>query len=173
MRFPLLPSRTLTVLTLAMLLAWPASSQAPAPIPEGTPNGFVVQRGTNISHWLSQSRRRGEERKRFFTEEDVTLIARLGYDHVRLPVDEEQLWDDGGAARGGGVRPPRLGPRLVRGPGPAGRSSISTSCAPTTSTRGRSRCGRTRGSRIASSTSGVSSPNGSPTARSTSSPTSC
>jgi endoglucanase len=69
---------------------------APPEIPRATPNGFSVRRGTNISHWLSQSRRRGEERRRFFTEEDVTLIARLGYDHVRLPVDEEQLWDESG-----------------------------------------------------------------------------
>jgi endoglucanase len=69
---------------------------APPQIPGATANGFRVQRGTNISHWLSQSRRRGEERRRFFTEEDVTLIVRLGYDHVRLPVDEEQLWGESG-----------------------------------------------------------------------------
>ena len=79
-----------------MLLAWPGFSEAATPIPEGTPNGFVVHRGTNISHWLSQSDRRGEERKQFFTEEDVALIERLGYDHIRLPVDEEQLWDPEG-----------------------------------------------------------------------------
>jgi endoglucanase len=82
-----------TVLTLATLPAWPAGSETAAPIPEGTPNGFVVHRGTNISHWLSQSDRRGDERQRFFTAEDVALIERLGYDHIRLPVDEEQLWD--------------------------------------------------------------------------------
>jgi endoglucanase len=69
---------------------------APPEIPAGTPNGFTVRRGTNISHWLSQSQRRGEERRAFFTEEDVILIDRLGYDHLRLPVDEEQLWDESG-----------------------------------------------------------------------------
>ena len=74
----------------------PGSSETAAPIPEGTPNGFVVHRGTNISHWLSQSDRRGEERRQFFTVEDVALIERLGYDHIRIPVDEEQLWDDEG-----------------------------------------------------------------------------
>jgi endoglucanase len=96
MRFPSPPTRSLILLILGILLAWPASSQAASPIPEGTPNGFVVHRGTNISHWLSQSGRRGEERERFFTEEDVALIERLGYDHIRLPVDEEQLWDQDG-----------------------------------------------------------------------------
>jgi endoglucanase len=79
------------------LLAGPAAADAaPAAIPSSTANGFSVRRGTNISHWLSQSRRRGQERQAFFTEEDMTLIARLGYDHVRLPVDEEQLWDESG-----------------------------------------------------------------------------
>ncbi len=58
--------------------------------------GFEIRRGTNISHWLSQSTRRGDERARFFTEKDVELIASLGFDHIRLPVDEEQLWDEAG-----------------------------------------------------------------------------
>ncbi len=57
---------------------------------------FTIGRGTNISHWLSQSQRRGAERKAWFTEEDVERIAGLGFDHIRLPVDEVQLWDDEG-----------------------------------------------------------------------------
>jgi endoglucanase len=68
----------------------------PGPLAEGTPNGFAVRRGTNVSHWLSQSRRRGEERRLFFTREDVALAARLGFDHLRIPVDEEQLFDERG-----------------------------------------------------------------------------
>jgi endoglucanase len=55
---------------------------------------FAIQRGTNISEWLSQSSRRGLERVNFFTEADVRLIARLGFDHIRLPIDEEQMWDE-------------------------------------------------------------------------------
>ena len=57
---------------------------------------FEIRRGVNISHWLSQSGRRGEGRREFFTEKDVKLIARVGFDHIRLPVDEEQLWDEAG-----------------------------------------------------------------------------
>lgn len=57
---------------------------------------FVFKRGTNISHWLSQSNRRGEERRNFFTEKDVQYLAGLGFDHLRIPVDEEQLWKEGG-----------------------------------------------------------------------------
>ncbi|HLA52319.1 MAG TPA: glycoside hydrolase family 5 protein [Flavitalea sp.] len=57
---------------------------------------FLVKRGTNIAHWLSQSERRGEERARFFTEADIRFIDSAGFDHIRLPVDEMQLWDSTG-----------------------------------------------------------------------------
>lgn len=57
---------------------------------------FPLHRGTNISHWLSQSSARGAERRLKFTREDTARLADLGLDHLRLPVDEEQLWDDAG-----------------------------------------------------------------------------
>jgi endoglucanase len=57
---------------------------------------FSVRRGTNISHWLSQSKARGAERKAFFTQADVQRIADWGFDHLRLPIDEEQMWDEQG-----------------------------------------------------------------------------
>lgn len=53
---------------------------------------FKVFRGTNIAHWLSQSDARGTERDQFFTKTDVDSIAAMGFDHVRLPIDEEQMW---------------------------------------------------------------------------------
>lgn len=56
---------------------------------------FAIGRGTNISHWLSQSRRRGQERRAWFTEADVRRIAGWGLDHIRLPVDEEQCDAEG------------------------------------------------------------------------------
>lgn len=55
---------------------------------------FEVFRGTNIAHWLSQSEQRGAEREQFFTKADVEAIANMGFDHVRLPIDEEQMWDE-------------------------------------------------------------------------------
>lgn len=57
---------------------------------------FSIKRGTNIAHWLSQSSRRGNERSSFFTEQDILFIKSAGFDHIRLPVDEEQLWDSTG-----------------------------------------------------------------------------
>jgi endoglucanase len=62
---------------------------------------FEVKRGTNVSHWLSQSKRRGAERAAWFTQDDVRRIARLGFDHVRLPMDEVQMWDEAGRAEEG------------------------------------------------------------------------
>lgn len=52
----------------------------------------TLKRGTNISHWLSQSEDRGEARLKKFTYDDVQRLAGLGFNHLRLPVDEEQLW---------------------------------------------------------------------------------
>ncbi|NLB69367.1 MAG: glycoside hydrolase family 5 protein [Lentisphaerae bacterium] len=57
---------------------------------------FKIKRGTNISHWLSQSDARGELRRKKFAYEDVGRLVELGLDHLRIPVDEEQLWDDQG-----------------------------------------------------------------------------
>lgn len=53
---------------------------------------FKIRRGTNISHWLSQSERRGDAREQWFTRDDVLRIADWGFDHIRLPFDEVQLW---------------------------------------------------------------------------------
>ncbi len=54
---------------------------------------FSLKRGVNISHWLSQSKVRGADREAFFTKKDVDFIAGIGYDHIRIPIDEEQMWD--------------------------------------------------------------------------------
>ncbi len=60
------------------------------------PVDFDVKRGTNIGHWLSQNDHTGAARKAFFTERDVANIASLGFDHIRLPIDEVQMWDEAG-----------------------------------------------------------------------------
>lgn len=57
---------------------------------------FKIKRGTNLAHWLSQSSRRGEEREKFITRSDIEYISLLGFDHVRIPIDEEQMWDEDG-----------------------------------------------------------------------------
>ena len=58
--------------------------------------GFVIHRGVNVSHWLSQTRIRGEERAAYMQAGDFQNIAEMGFDHVRIPFDEEQMWDGEG-----------------------------------------------------------------------------
>ena len=58
--------------------------------------GFKIKRGTNLSHWLSQSTERGEKRRLHIQEDDFARLDSLGFDHVRIPIDEEQFWDEQG-----------------------------------------------------------------------------
>ena len=59
-------------------------------------NDFRIQRGTNLSHWLSQSEERGEARKMHIQEDDFIRLDSLGFDFVRIPIDEVQFWDEEG-----------------------------------------------------------------------------
>jgi endoglucanase len=62
--------------------------------PPQKPEGFNIQRGVNLSHWLSQTGgRRGISQSEYFTEKDMAFIAESGFDHIRIPVDEAELWD--------------------------------------------------------------------------------
>ena len=56
---------------------------------------FKIQRGINISHWLSQCDGRSD-RQTWFTQQDVAYLAELGFDHLRIPVDEKELWQENG-----------------------------------------------------------------------------
>ncbi len=60
------------------------------------PAGFEIQRGINLSHWLSQDFG-WFDRDQFITENDLRYIASLGYDHVRLPIDEKEIWHEDGS----------------------------------------------------------------------------
>ena len=60
------------------------------------PAGFEIERGVNLSHWLSQDFG-WFERSRFITENDLRYIASIGYDHVRLPIDEKEIWNEDGS----------------------------------------------------------------------------
>jgi endoglucanase len=55
------------------------------------PARFEIRRGVNLSHWLSQCFG-WSPRATFITEDDIRFIARVGYDHVRIPIDEKELW---------------------------------------------------------------------------------
>jgi endoglucanase len=81
----------LCVVATALLTVLGPSWAAAGP---GTP--VILGKGTNLAHWLSQSQRRGEERRLFIDEDDIAYISELGFEHIRLPVDEQQMWDEDG-----------------------------------------------------------------------------
>jgi len=81
----------LAILLTAFVASTPtALSQSPKK------NAFEVKNGVNISHWLSQSEQRGERRRTYFTRADVEFIASQGYDHIRFPIDEVQMFTESG-----------------------------------------------------------------------------
>lgn len=59
------------------------------------PSNFKIQKGINISHWLSQ-RFGWSPYETYITEDDIRLLDSLGFDHIRLPIEEEVLWDEDG-----------------------------------------------------------------------------
>ena len=59
-------------------------------------NNFRIKRGTNLRHWLSQSDERGEARHLHIQEDDFARLDSLGFDFVRIPIDEVQFWDEQG-----------------------------------------------------------------------------
>lgn len=85
--------RNLLFVVLALILLAACQTK---PVSNGSPAEFKIFKGTNIAHWLSQSDARGAERDSFFQEKDIALVQSLGFDHIRLPIDEEQLWDENG-----------------------------------------------------------------------------
>lgn len=90
--------RKIMILALAFvaMACTPPDSIAQTVAAAPTVNNFTIKRGTNISHWLSQSAERGEARRQHIKEEDFARLEELGFDFVRLPIDEEQLWDEQG-----------------------------------------------------------------------------
>jgi endoglucanase len=84
-------SSSRTIIALLLFAFTAVSAQPPQP---QKPEGFNIQRGVNLSHWLSQTGgRRGISKSEYFTEKDMAFIAESGFDHIRIPVDEAELWD--------------------------------------------------------------------------------
>ena len=81
--------KKLTSFTIALLVLLVFSATLEAN--EEVPVQMILGKGTNLAHWLSQTKRTGEKRRLFIEEKDIAYIAELGFDHVRLPIDEMQM----------------------------------------------------------------------------------
>jgi hypothetical protein len=77
------------LLAAACGAAWPQAA-GPAALPEPSPEHLPRWRGFNLPDMVSAEWARGP-----FHEEDFRLIARLGFNFVRLPLDY-RLWIEGG-----------------------------------------------------------------------------
>jgi len=64
---------------------------------KATTTKFVFNKGINIGAWLSQTVvKSGPERLDYFTRKDLNQLALLGFDHIRLPFNENQLYTSNG-----------------------------------------------------------------------------
>jgi endoglucanase len=96
--------RSFSLVILFFCLSITLLAQTPAPAhtnrPDSaftgaaTPNGFSVIRGINISHWLSQVSGNHPIK---YADQDAAWLSTMGFDNVRLPIDEVELWDSTGA----------------------------------------------------------------------------
>src|SRR5450432_4485900 len=86
------------IITLCLLLTLSINNQAQSLASAssftgaGTPNGFSMKKGINVGHWLSQVGRHPIK----YEEWDAAFLDSLGFDNVRLPVDESELWNEAG-----------------------------------------------------------------------------
>ncbi|EIP98103.1 endoglucanase [Opitutaceae bacterium TAV1] len=71
-----------------------------APCAGGSPareRAQTLRRGVNLSHWYSQSLTGGYSENHlstWFTAEDIALIVAMGFDHVRLSLNDQVLFDE-------------------------------------------------------------------------------
>lgn len=88
----ILYSMAVFVMTVLVLTACTTKSETNDGV-----NDFRIKRGTNLSHWLSQNNEdRGEARRLHIQEDDFARLDSLGFDFVRIPIDEVQFWDEEG-----------------------------------------------------------------------------
>ncbi|HKM94584.1 MAG TPA: cellulase family glycosylhydrolase [Prolixibacteraceae bacterium] len=80
---------------IAMVLSLSFSCKQSVPTQTINPSGFEIKRGVNLSHWLSQDFG-WAPKYAYINENDLKFIDSIGYDHVRIPIDEQELWDDSG-----------------------------------------------------------------------------
>jgi endoglucanase len=76
---------------IAALSGAPTTTETRGQSKATTPSGFELKRGVNLSHWLSQNFG-WSPKDSFITEKDIEFIASIGYDHVRIPIDEPEMW---------------------------------------------------------------------------------
>jgi endoglucanase len=85
--------RMLTALALSLLLGASAAAQSPSqPNSLAMERAKLLHRGVNASMWFAQARDYSPARLRSYTTaDDIALMHRMGFDHVRLSIDGDEL----------------------------------------------------------------------------------
>jgi endoglucanase len=87
--------RKILLLTIAIVAGLFYSCNISNTSDDAGSKGFEIKRGVNLSHWLSQDFG-WVPKYTLISENDIRFIDSIGYDHVRIPIDEQELWDDNG-----------------------------------------------------------------------------
>jgi endoglucanase len=85
--------RTLPALVLSLILGASAAAQSPSqPSSLATQRAHLLHRGVNASMWFAQARDYSPAGLRSYTTaQDIALMRRMGFDHVRLSIDGDEL----------------------------------------------------------------------------------
>ncbi len=94
MNFKLINWKIKLILITLILCLFYSCKQSPS-IKTTNPSGFKIKRGVNLSHWLSQDFG-WVPKYTYINENDIRFIDSIGYDHVRIPIDEQEMWDENG-----------------------------------------------------------------------------
>ena len=57
-------------------------------------SGFSIRNGINISEWMERENSPYERLDTLFSHSKIDLLCSLGFDHIRIPVDETVLFDE-------------------------------------------------------------------------------
>jgi endoglucanase len=85
------------LMLIALILAVITSCKQSISTTTMSHDGFEIKRGVNLSHWLSQDFG-WVPKYTIIKEEDIRFINSIGYDHVRIPIDEKEMWNEKGEA---------------------------------------------------------------------------
>lgn len=66
-----------------------SSETASAPV-----SGFSIRNGINISEWMERENSPYEHLDTLFSRSKIDLLCSLGFDHIRIPVNETVLFDE-------------------------------------------------------------------------------
>jgi endoglucanase len=60
-------------------------------------DSFDLGKGINVCHWLAEHFDFIPSKDVYFTKEDVLFLKESGFQHIRIPIEEIEMWNDDGS----------------------------------------------------------------------------